>query len=381
MKEERVAKKCCLISLIKSENYGANLQGYSLYHFIRQHFPDLNVTVIDLLRPGQRGFRETADKATIKVSLLMRIRLSISSAFLFLRTFHSSIVRSSRFKHFTSSIDFTRTYHNSTELSRDYPNCDIYVTGSDQVWCPNREFDLMPYLLSFVKHSASKISYAPSMSTKRLTNEQVDRFKNALSDFAYISVREYSDKELLNHILPDREVSVVVDPVLLFPSDYWMRMCTPVSKKNYVLYYSIGPDEMLLDYSQRFCSKYQLELVYFRPQTNKTLYSRRYYSVNDAGPQELLGWIKNASAVVTNSYHGVLFSLLLRTPFMFNVAQYSSRFDTIESMFQLGKHKITNLDQILDWSSLSVSDESISLIQKASEMSQLYLTSSINNCL
>ena len=56
MKGENSVKRCCLISLIKSENYGANLQGYALYHFIKEHFPTLELVVIDLLRPGQKGY-------------------------------------------------------------------------------------------------------------------------------------------------------------------------------------------------------------------------------------------------------------------------------------------------------------------------------------
>lgn len=377
MKELENVKKCCLISLIKSENYGANLQGYALYHFIQDNFPNLEIVIIDLKRPGQKGYKSTINKN----GSLMRFRLIVSNYILKLRSNRSTKLRIARFNDFIADMNFTQTYHNSTELFNNYPKCDIYVTGSDQVWCPNREFDLDPYLLSFVTHTASKISYAPSMSTKTLTVKQEEKFATALKDFKYLSVREFSDKGLLKAVLPEKSISVVVDPVLLFPSEYWEKMCEPVKKENYLLFYSIGPDEKLLSYAKKVCEQKGLELVYFRPQTNKTLCSKSYFSVNDAGPKELLGWIKSASIVMTNSYHGILMSLLLRTPFMYYAAQYSSRFETISSLFKLEKHQITDFGYIKKLEEIVISEDSKIAIKQAATESRNYLMSAIENCM
>lgn len=376
MKEKNSVKKCCLISLIKSENYGANLQGYALYHFIKEHFPTLELVVIDLLRPGQKGY---ISKSRSNESFLNRMRQSIATFLFNVRTLRSYKLRVRRFEDFTSNMNFSKCYHNTDELYADYPICDIYITGSDQVWCPTREFDLKPYFLTFAKHHCVKISYAPSMSTMFLKQDDAMFFKAELNSFNHVSVREFSDKVLLDALLPNKNVSVVVDPVILMPPVFWQSMCTPVSKENYLLFYTIGHNENLLVFAKMYCIAHGLQLLYFRPTLNSTLYSREYYSINDAGPAELLSWINSANVVITDSYHGILMSLLLDTPFLFHAAQYTSRFDTICKSFDLNKHKILDLKIIDDSQDPKVSEHTRELMADASLKSQEYLLNAINS--
>ena len=376
MKGKNSVKKCCLISLIKSENYGANLQGYALYHFIKEHFPTLELVVIDLLRPGQKGYMS---RSRSKESFLNRMRQSISTFVFNVRSLRSYKLRRSRFENFTGNMNFSKCYHNTDELYADYPICDIYITGSDQVWCPTREFDLKPYLLTFAKHPCVKISYAPSMSTLSLTQEDAVFFKDELNTFNHVSVREFSDKELLSAVIPSKNISVVVDPVVLMPPIFWQSMCTPVSKENYLLYYTIGHNEDLLAYAKMYCRAHGLQLLYFRPTLNSALYSREYYSINDAGPAELLSWINSANVVITDSYHGILMSLLLETPFLFHAAQYTSRFDTICKSFDLYSHKISDLSTLDGSQNPNVSKHTRELIEQASNISQDYLLNAIKS--
>ena len=376
MKEKENVKKCCLISLIKSENYGANLQGFALYYFIRETFQTLDVVVVDLLRPGQKGYRLT--KGEISIS---QFRQKISSFIFNLRSFRAHRLREKRFRLFLQDIVFTPTYHCVAELFAHYPKCDIYITGSDQVWCPDRDFDISPYLLEFVKHPADKISYAPSMSTTSLSPDTALSFISALSGFKHISVREISDYNLLTPLLPQKNISVVADPVLLLTSDYWEKITESVPAKDYVLLYTIGPDSLLLRYALEYCERKHLKLYFFRPQTNKTFRSRYYRSINDAGPREMLGWIKSAKLVITTSYHGILMSLLLRTPVLFYASKYTTRFDTIVNLLRLEKHYLTSFDYFPEIDSLVISEETKVAIEKIARESREYLTSAINDCL
>lgn len=382
MNEKENMKKLCLISLMKSDNYGANLQGFALYTFIKTQFPSVDVTVVDLLRPGQEGYIDPTTSKKRKIGWKQKI----FSFLINLRHFNAERKRRNRFVRFYNGggifdkIKFTKTYHNAQELNADYPQCDIYITGSDQVWCPNRKFDMFPYLLSFVKHKAKKISYAPSMSTESLTDEQAEVFREALSKFDNISVRELSDKELLKSVIPDADITVTVDPVMLLKPEVWAKLCEPVLQQNYVLFYTIWNDEVLFRYAKAYSQRHNLKLCCIKPISRiSQLFANDYYSIDDAGPRELLSWIKSATVVITNSYHGVLMSLNLKTPFFYRCNAFSSRFVTISSRYHLDHHQITDLDKDMDVLLAEVSDESLTLILQYSEESRRWLIDAIND--
>ena len=96
----------------------------------------------------------------------------------------------------------------------------IEVHGSDQIWNPNY-YSKTPYLLDV--SSSKAISYAASIGTEKLNNEQKKAFSRALKSYRAISVREQSAKDLLQP-LTDKKIEVVLDPTLLLGREEYERL-------------------------------------------------------------------------------------------------------------------------------------------------------------
>lgn len=123
----------------------------------------------------------------------------------------------------------TSLYSSSDDLKKNPPCADIYVTGSDQVWGPveNGEYD-DSYCLAFT--NAKKIAYAGSFGRADFNDELKLYYKEMLSKYEHITVRESSAIELLNTI--GIKSKQVIDPTLLLEPSYWNELTSPIKEKD-----------------------------------------------------------------------------------------------------------------------------------------------------
>ena len=106
-----------------------------------------------------------------------------------------------------------RSYNHPTELMRDVPKYDIYMTGSDQLWNPRHTNGDPAFMLHFAPDNALKVAYAAS-GTNQFPDSLQDSFRKLLSRYRAISVREESGAKAIQ-ALTGRQVHVVLDPTLL----------------------------------------------------------------------------------------------------------------------------------------------------------------------
>lgn len=360
-------------TICKSENYGACLQSFALYEYIRQKGYD--VSIIDFLRPGHPDFMRCSideEKGKRYDGAKFNLKAFISQLLYDVRDFSCRRVRKKNFARFNNRIKFTKTYCSLNELYTDPPLFDIYLTGSDQVWCPAREFANDPYLLTFAPAVANKYAYAPSISVNNIPIEYKDLFKRALIEYDSISVRENEAAQLLSDEFEYNNVQVVLDPTFLLDEKYWGKISQKPKYEDYILFYPIGINSKLQEYAVKVSKRLGKKLLYLRPVTNSTLKSSNYISVNDAGPEEMLGLIKNASAVLTDSYHGVIFSILFRVPFYLHVVKYSSRYLTLNDKINIENNFLTDFNPE-NFLPKPISDTSIELLNKEIKQSQHFL--------
>jgi hypothetical protein len=138
-----------------------------------------------------------------------------------------------------------------------------------------------------------------------------------LRKFDFLSVREDTGCKIIKE-LTGREASLVLDPTLLLPlAEYDKVTVSPVDQKPYILLYPMQCSEELcrLARNVRDCLKLPIVAVVPINQTPKS-FSFADKVVFDAGPSEFLGWIKNATFVCTNSFHGTVFSIIYRRNFL-----------------------------------------------------------------
>ena len=122
-----------------------------------------------------------------------------------------------------------------------------------------------------------------------------------------------------------------MDPVfLLEKEDFYAVMASPLEKKPYVLLYSVVSNEAASRAAEEFAKKRGLQLIEIR--SGKKL-GAAHKLVCDIGPSEFLRYIADAAYVLTNSFHGTAFSILLEKNFL--VIDNKARGSRITDLLQL----------------------------------------------
>ena len=160
-----------------------------------------------------------------------------------------------------------------------------------------------------------RIAYAPSLGRDYIPDYNVKQMRKYIKDIPNVSVREYTGKKLIKE-LTGRDVPVVVDPTLLLTRERWDEIkVKPDITKGYILCYFLSTPT----------KETQLKLLNYITKLDKTviaLNSRLEYlernvviSYPDCGPREFIGYISDADCVLTDSYHGMLFSIIYQKQF------------------------------------------------------------------
>ena len=154
-----------------------------------------------------------------------------------------------------------------------------------------------------------KISYAVSMGINEISEEE--EFKKSLNGLHEISVREQSLKEYAEKFT-GKKITRVLDPTLLLEENDYDKFILDNDYGEYVLIYALGPDERLTKIATKIAKEKNVKIIELN---DKKIENHFCEQVSDAGPDEFLTLIKNAKAVVTNSFHGTIFSIIFKKEF------------------------------------------------------------------
>ena len=209
-----------------------------------------------------------------------------------------------------------RRYESFDDLREANPPYDLLISGSDQIWnpliFPNRRFD--PVFFGMFS-SARKIAYAPSFGLPRLPDGMETELRGYLSSFSHVSVREPTGQEIIRDVT-GKEASVTLDPVLLRTAQQWLAAASaPETAPNgpYILCYFIHPPALLAPYVRLLSDTLKIPVVQLCGVRRKAYPDA--HRILDAGPAEFVRLFRNASFVLTNSFHGTAFSVLFQRPF------------------------------------------------------------------
>lgn len=193
---------------------------------------------------------------------------------------------------------------------------DIYIAGSDQIWDYKlTNFDTT-YFLDFVKEGKKKCSYAASIGENLPPEEYQQKYKELLSDFDEILVREDYGADIVEN-LTEKRPKVVCDPTLLLTAEEWDKLLVePKYKEKYILVYQLGINKEIVDFARRLHNKTGYRIVYIPFPLVGLLKCDCKITV---GPAEWMGLFKNAEYVVSDSFHGVVFALIFNRKFFAKV--------------------------------------------------------------
>lgn len=304
-------KSVGIITMHRPISFGSSLQAYALQRKIQDLGFDSEI--IDYQYPNK--LHKTKNKLYL---VLVR---SFFHYVLNLFMGMPCLIEYIRFKRFRKRfLKLSKYFKDSESLAKNPPEYDIYCTGSDQVWNTNFTKQDTSFILSFVKDK-NKISYASSFAVDYVIEDCIKDFEYCLSQYAMISVREKSGIELVNK-LAGKSATLVCDPTLLLSKEEWF----PLASQShihiqepyllvFILTYSYNPYPGVNRIIDNIQQKLGLHTVILSG--NKYDYLRKNTTViKSAGPLEFLYLFKNASFIITSSFHGVAFSANFEKPFL-----------------------------------------------------------------
>ena len=280
-----------LITIHSIPNFGSVFQAYATCQFLKE----LGYEDVELIDYRPPYFRRRSLKSFI--GLLLNLK--------------HYYTRTRKFESFIQSYLplSSKTYHSEIELKEAHFVTDVLIAGGDQLWNPYHDSGLDDaYKLTFFE--GKKISYATSLGQTDLSREFLVDLKDKIKDFSAIGVREPSSVPILE--LQGLKAKACVDPVFLLKSDVYMKFIKPVKEDNYLLVYLVTPSKLLDSVIDYLSSKYSLKVVLCSGFSKKC---RCDVFLKDLGPDEILSYIKNASIVLSSSFHATSFSLIFEKQF------------------------------------------------------------------
>ena len=302
-----------IITLHRIINPGSALQAYATQKYIQSTF-DCKCEIIDYVfpnngyKPKQSLYKEIRSLVRQLRDLLFRNKLREKSMY---EKFYKDYFIMSR-----------RRYYNDEDLYQNPPSYDLILTGSDQVWNPKTLYGC-PIMYGAFVPNGKKISYGASFSVSQLDEDEYIHSEKLLADYSFIGVRETSSLKILRTMkLPlSPIVSCTCDPTLLLAKDEYHiiaeRSVRKVKKDfvfAYFLNYAFNPEPAFSRVLVAIEKKYDYNIVF--KGCDHYQYKGKMKFEQNYGPSEFLWLIENAKIVITSSFHGLMFSLIFRKPFI-----------------------------------------------------------------
>lgn len=283
-----------LLTFHRANNYGAVLQAYALQKTIENM--GYENEYIDFILNNPEKIKEFK-----RANQILKIKKLFSPIKIL-----NQRKRANKFEMFRKR--YMRISKNSYFGDRAMKTCtqyDNYIVGSDQVWNFALTNNSKSFLLDFVPDKIPKNSYATSFGVDNLSIEEKSIFQALLNRFDYISVREKEGREIIRDFL-SKEVNLCIDPTMLLEKYDWEKIAVEPQNDKYVLIYAMTDTDSMVGFAKKIAQKEKLKIIAIglkkKYKNVKNIYS--------AGPEEWVGYIKNASIVITNSFHGSVFSLI-----------------------------------------------------------------------
>lgn len=312
-------KRVGIITIHKIRNCGSTLQALSLQNYIS--LLGYDTELIDYKYPN--AFHKRKIFYCILKDFYFFLR-----AIIFFFKYNGDWGKKNR-KFWMKYYKLSPKYVSRKKIFSAPPLYDIYVVGSDQVWNTDYTYGDDVFLCSFAPSASKKISYASSVGHENIPEEYESSFRNYLTSFSNISIRDNKCKSYLEKLL-DRNILTVCDPVFLTPSDFYntiLQNSKVKVPKNYILVYLLNymfePFPDVCEIVDLIREKYQLPIVYmFGTHTQSKMVSADFY-VPIPSVEDFLFLIKNAKFIITSSFHGTAFSIIFRKQFYSVVSRNS----------------------------------------------------------
>jgi len=339
-------KKVGIITIIDNENCGNRLQNFAMQKILQDlGFEAVTIRNEKLLNSPENFFCNNL-RFGKKVLISAKNRKKMTP-----------------FSSFNKNISFTKKIYTCKNKSLN-KRFDYFIAGSDQIWKPTRKRLSYMDLLGFADND-KRISYAASFGISSIDKNAKEKLQKELPNFKAISVRETIGKENIHEATGIENVAVVLDPTMLVDKTTWTsleRKPALLSKNSsYLLAYFLGEGHK--KEAQQYCKKHNLEYIDF------------YEASKNYGPSEFLYLINHSKIVVTDSFHGSVFSIIFNRPFLvcrrIESAENNDMLSRIDTLLQTFGLEEQYMCKTLEKSNLTIDYEKVNRILKRQQTNSL----------
>ena len=306
--------KIGIITILKVNNYGAELQAYATQAVLKKLGYDAEI--IDYLFYKNPGYKRTKMSSPVfHFSLVLRLKEWLYPKMTTLKTLNNrkaQKVRERRFANFhKENTSLSPTFRSMDELYSARLPYDVYLTGSDQVWNPGLYSSLNPYFLTFAPQGKKRIAYAASFGVSQIPTYAKPYYRERLREYDAIGVREREAVDMVK-VVAGREAEWVLDPTLLLTKVDWLKVArqpkTSINGK-YILIYELTRCPYIGQLARHIHAAKGLQMVRICKRACREDKECDIINITDAGPSEFLHLVANAGLVITNSFHGTAISI------------------------------------------------------------------------
>ncbi len=245
-------------------------------------------------------------------------------------------------------------YGSLEELMENPPKADLYVTGSDQVWGKIGAEEIDPaYFLKYAPAGKPKIAYSASFGKTDLPKDLIDGMDDLLEGYSSLLLREKSAVELIEKY-STKTAEHILDPTLMLNADQWEELCEPTGLEGteYIFVYQLHHNKDMENYISKLQKKTGLPVYRVHPSVFYALKPGNF--VHLPSPGEFLSYIKHAKFVVTDSFHGTVFSTIFNRQYVDILPKLTgTRISSFLEMLGLEHRILTDLNDF-GWTEQSI---------------------------
>lgn len=294
-----------------NDNYGQQLQYFATQTFLKAlgHEAFLVRYVPQHKRKHKNIFKQIAK---LFKPIYLKYAISIFTTPIknkFINTFYQNHYIDRKFEIFRNKYFNATCLYSEKELYINPPRADLFLCGSDQIWCGAGNDKI--YFLDFTELPKIAWSCSFGRNLSSLSELEKSQTSSLIKKFKHITVRENEAIKICN-ALGRNDVELMCDPTLLNSVDKYLDIIdTSIDTENSAFVYYLGHKTYISD-NQIY--------KYFKRSGIKTIFTSSQGITNRIPKtfptiEEWLGCIKNANFVVTNSFHGTIFCLLFNKNF------------------------------------------------------------------
>ena len=344
-----------IVTIYNSQNCGSFLQSLALLNFVKQLGYDTAMAKNNMYYKNKMPYRYA-------MALKYRLLCQNEKANRIVETYKG----------------FKKARKGRLSIRRVSEN-DVCIYGSDTIW----NFNDSDYFGKEWKHywgasyDGKKIAYAPSIGPTPVESIlKREELCCCIKNFVGLSVRDANTREVVEAVVgDDREVQSVVDPTMLMSRAFYENIAADSEDGDYILFYYFGiPDKSYMEEVSRYAKQNGKKLICFGDNI-KGVDKQLCFD-----PIKMMTYYSKADLVITNTFHGNVFSLIFNKPFV-NIDAGKAKVEDLLSSFGLSERTIRKASDFCVVADRAIDYDGVNLLlEEKRRASGEYLIKALKKC-